>query len=115
MMTTHQEDNSRSHYVISIPGEIEGIITEKYRYSQGITDTIEPPKGKHWERKCGLPCLTWLPKMPRDTNYHFVEKGGSLSAFTLLQRTMVKTKTGPGMLTSINADQMIFPFQALLH
>ena len=114
-MTTHQEDNSRSHYVISIPGEIEGIITEKYRYSQGITDTIEPPKGKHWERKCGLPCLTWLPKMPRDTNYHFVEKGGSLSAFTLLQRTMVKTKTGPGMLTSINADQMIFPFQALLH
>ncbi len=89
-MTTHQEDNSHSHDVVNITREIEGIIIEKYRYSQRITDTIEPPEGKHRERKCGLPCLTWLPKMPGDTNYHFVERGGSLSAFTLLQRTMVK-------------------------
>ena len=37
-----------------------------------------------------LLCLTRLPKTPRDTNYHFVEKSGSLSAVTFLHRTMVK-------------------------
>jgi hypothetical protein len=50
----------------------------------------------------------------RDTNYHFVGVSGLQNAFTLLYWTMVKTRTGPGMLTARLKHEAIFRLQGHL-